>query len=787
MNAQHKDYATGKPVNLSKPEEKIRQEYERVLVEDYGYAKSNLDIEVTIQIGSRRYFCDIAVYDGDNIVGIVETKAPHSKEGKKQLDSYMTVTGTCQWGVWTNGDEEICAVKEKNGKVRFDSALSVPRCGGGYPQINSYEDLIPASNLKRTFKMINNSLYANTNLARTEKQGAEMVRLIFCKLVDEYRARKGKKSPAFQVYWSEINNGVNQLRKRVDDLWETVQQGWLGNSIFAESERIEIDDYSLQLIVSKLQSYSLLKTTKDIVGDAFEVFSEKQFAGEKGQFFTPRTVVSMVVEMIAPKVTDQIIDPACGSGGFLIDALAYITSDVDDEDEKRKIAEHSLFGIDKESDLAKICKAHMCIIGDGKSNIVNQDSLKPCDEWIGDASAKFVPKGKLKEFDICLTNPPFGATIKVERKHVLEKFVLGYKWAMGEQGWQRTTDTTPTPPQLLFLELCLRLLKPGGKLGIVLPDGLLGNKRDGYVRHYIRTHAEILAVVDCPTETFMPHTGTKTSVLIMQKKQSATAPDTKKPIFFAIAEHCGHTMRGDDTGKEDFSAVARNYNAKKRAGHLGFYAKATDVLVPRYYDPRIVKEIKQLEKQGNMQMMSLAEMQANGDVQIVGVPASAKSQDYTPHGTIRFIRTSDIAGYELCGRVQKMVDRNTYLLYQEQQDLQLGDILFVKDGDTRIGETAILVDKNDLGILVQTHFKKIRAVNMDPYLLLWLLNRTIVKKQIRQRVFNQSTLSTIGERIDELRLPLPNSVRERNAVAAKMKKLVTERRQMLRKLQSEAQ
>lgn len=768
------DFATGKPIALSKPEEVVRQDFEQLLHNDYRYPKECMDIEVPIQMGSSRRVCDIAIYDSpdrENLVGIIETKSPKDQTGAgmKQLESYMSAQSTCYWGVWTNGNDIQCARKDKStGRIEFNPAYTIPTYGegdGAKARIKSYDDLRPASDLKWIFRIINNRLYANTNLPRSEKQGAEMVRLIFSKLSDEYYARESDAVPRFQIYEDEP---AKETRKRIDRLWADTRHAPIGSQIFGDHEKIEIDDYSLHLVVSTLQGYSLLKTNRDVVGDAFEVFSEKQFAGEKGQFFTPRSVVSMIVRMVSPKANETILDPACGSGGFLVAALNHLTEGKDDS-QKRDIAEHSLHGIDKEADLSKICKAHMSILGDGKSNIVTADSLD-VESWGVDARAKFYePDGTPKLFDIVVTNPPFGSKIKVEKQSVLAKFELG---------------RTKTPPQVLFIERCIGMLKPGGRLGIVLPDGILGNPRDAYIRDWILKHAEVQAVIDCPTETFMPHTGTKTSVLILRKLQEGeTSP--KCNIFFAIAEHCGHTFRGNDVRdkngqiKEDFSAIANNFLSNKGGGgYLGFRIRqlSNNVLTPRYYDPRLVAEIGRLKKQQQRQFISLRELQEDSKVIVFGAAATAKAEEYDLHGTIRYIRTADVSAFELSERPQKMVSVGTYNEYKDKQQLRLNDILFVKDGDNRIGETAILSREADLHILVQTHFKIIRALDMDPYLLLYLLNTPIVRKQIRQRIFIQSTLGTIGDRIMELLLPFPPTDVEAAEVAEQMRTLVEQRR-----------
>ena len=732
-------------------------------------------------MGSSRKKCDIAIYETDakeDIIGIVETKAPTVGFNKGQLESYMSATVSCRWGVWTNG-EETHVFQRKNNQIISSPAFSVPPYGQRTVSIRRYDDLRAASNLKWVFRQINNRLYANTNLVRSDKQGAEMVRLIFCKLADEYNCRRhSKQSPAFQILGEESEA---ETRKRINALWKKTKEGSVGSPIFENNEEIKIDDFSLQLIISMLQGYSLLKTDRDVVGDAFEVFAERQFAGDKGQFFTPRPVVRMVVDMLNPTEDEKIMDPACGSGGFLIAALNHIAgSDVAEGDISR-IAEHSLYGMDKDADLSKICKAQMSILGDGKTNIKTGDSLK------GD---KNLPK-----FDVVMTNPPFGSTIKVEHPDILKRYDLGHAWTENRDGehWEKQTKTKPTPPQVLFIEHCVRLLKPGGRLGIVLPDGLLGNTGDGYIRQWISEQASVLAVVDCPTATFMPHTGTKTSVLLLEK--SAGGGNVRP--FMAIAEHCGHTMRGaeirnrDGTSlREDFTAIKSNYlnssRTRRANAHLGFFPPALrdGILVPRYYDPRIVRDIDRLRKEGGACMVTMEELEERGDLQVKAASASAKSEEYAIDGEIRFVRTSNIAAYEVASRTQKMVSRDTYARYREKQDLRQNDILFVKDGDDKIGEMAILADSDDVAILAQTHFYKLRARNnLDPFLLLWLLSRPIVRRQIRQRVFNQSTLSTIGNRIYELQLPMPLNGKQCQEIAAQMRKLITERRQKIREIE----
>ncbi|MCG8623208.1 MAG: N-6 DNA methylase, partial [Proteobacteria bacterium] len=365
-------------------------------------------------------------------------------------------------------------------------------------------------------------------------------------------------------------------------------------------------------------------------------------------------------------------------------------------------------------------------------------------------------------------------------KEILKHYALGHKWQNLGDDWQQGNKTQTRPPQVLFIERCLEMLKPGGKLGIVLPDGLLGNTGDAYIRKFILDKAIVLAVVDCPTETFAPHTPTKTSVLILQKLP-AQAPSN---IFFAIANECGHNKRGTPTGKSDFAKIATTYNQHLTSGSVpqdwfGFYAdRELDkrrILVPRYYDPLIIKEIASFDDK-QWDMVSMNDLIVQSAIEISGISGCPTSLEYDARGEIRFIRTSDVSGFEVGEHAQIKIPLDVWQANKASQDLKIGDILFVKDGDDKIGNCAILVDGTDLKISVQSHFHKIRSLTIDPYLLLWALNTPIVEKQIRQRVFSQSTLKTIGIRITELVLPLPKDEKDRKRIAAETKQCVVSRR-----------
>ena len=381
-----------------------------------------------------------------------------------------------------------------------------------------YSDLRPAENLKQLFRELNDYIYVNTAMARKEKQGAEILRLLFAKLSDELAgALEPEKICAFQYFPGETSG---EFIHRLNALVHSAGQA----DSSAPAIKLQMPVSALQHLVQQLQGISLLTTQESAVSDAFQIFSDKLFASDKGQFFTPAVVVNMIVAMSAPAATAQVIDPACGVGGFLACCWRYW------QQQTRATPDlNQLIGWDKENDLAQIAQFYLNLLArQAGSNIVTQDSLNTF-------SAEETPE---ENFDFVLTNPPFGSKLKISSAATLKDYALAHIWRRDASGWRMTSKTKITAPQILFIELCVRLLKPGGMLGIVLPDGLLGNKSDGYIRHWLLTQGALRAVVDCPTATFMPYTGTKTSVLLFEKG------GRPRPVFFAIAENCGHTFRG---------------------------------------------------------------------------------------------------------------------------------------------------------------------------------------------------------------------------------------------------
>ena len=449
---------------MNGPEELVRQEFLRILSDDYGYDHADMETEFPIPRGSTKPDrADIVIFGGPgrdpaaDIAGIVETKKPGEKGGKAQLKSYMTATSAV-WGVWTNGSDIEYFCKPVGQSSVYDDRLhNIPVKGQRIEDVGKLtrKDLTPYSGamLKSSFRRILNTLYANTTISRREKLGNEMIKIIFAKIHDE--TTYVHQPPSFYAGYEE---DTAQVKDRIDRLFASVVEEYHADGLFEQNERITLDAKGVAWAVGQLERGSLIDTPTDVVGDAFEVFAESKFVGEKGEFFTPRNVIDVAVKIVDPKPEETICDPACGSGGFLIATMRRMWELMAQSSRwgslspsrlqraQEQMAARCFYGIDKEIDLVRIAKAYMAISGDGRSNVVHENSLHAARDFMPDAKARFVDGNEFKVFDCLMTNPPYGTKAKVLAEDAAN-FDLGHAgrrrtMAIGRRASQGTA--TPT-------------------------------------------------------------------------------------------------------------------------------------------------------------------------------------------------------------------------------------------------------------------------------------------------------------------------------------------------------
>ncbi len=813
------DYISGLPVRDTPEEREAVQVMAERLVRDYGYARELISTRPQHRVRhapsdtKKSYPVDIAVFTSsrkteDELYLLVECKRRNRKDGLDQLKLYMDMSAAT-FGVWFNGDdhEYIRKVLHEDGTRTWETLPNIPRFGQSVEDIGLHrrQDLKAPSNLRAVFKDIRNHLAGNlTGITRDEALAQEIINLLFCKIYDELNSGK-KDLLRFRFGHREE---PRDAEKRVIELFEQVKLEF--PDVFAPEDIIKLDPTSIAYVVGELQGYAVTEADRDAVGDAFEVFIGPALRGAEGQFFTPRNVVRALVQMVNPQPGERIIDPACGSGGFLTVALEHVWQQMEDQAEdkgwspivldrkKRDIATRSFRGIDKDSFLARVTKAYMALLGDGRGGVFCENSLQPVDEWSIQAQDKIA----LGTFDVVVTNPPFGKRIRITGPKLLRQYDMGHRWKYSTDGGREMTDVlhTDQPPQLLFVERCLQLLKPGGRLGIVLPESILGNPSYAHVLTWLRQRTEVVAVAAMPEALFKTSgnsgTHTKVCILLLRKRpRIVLEPDNGSSIFMADAKWCGHDSRGNRTLRklsdgtlvelDDIPTISENYErfvagTLTEPDHLGFGIKSEslrkNILIPKYYDPELWGAVKRLE--ATHEILRLSHL-VNIDAVSLSTGIEVGKMAYGT-GPVPFIRTSDISNWELKADPKHGVSVALYEELRGQTDVREGDILMVRDGTYLIGTCAV-VSKLDEEMLYQSHLIKIRVTKpnvIDPWLLFAALNSPIVKRQIRAMRFTQDIIDTLGGRLVEIAIPLPRDLTTRRRIADQTREAVVIRAEL---------
>lgn len=431
-------------------------------------------------------------------------------------------------------------------------------------------DIAPVSreDLIVTIKKCHQTLWGGGRLSPPTAFG-ELCKLIFVKISDEQKARKKGEPYQFQIKTHEPSS---KLAERINKLYD--EQKVKDPDVFTES--IKVDDRVLRTVVSHLESINLNKTDLDVKGVAFEQFMDGFFKGDFGQYFTPRPIIEFAVQMMKPEHDWNVLDPACGSGGFLLHALDFMRTQAEDYYDKKTqavdyynywhdFASKHLYGIEINDEIARVAKMNMIVHDDGHTNVISFDALDSIDK-MHDHNQGF---GKNK-FDLILTNPPFGSTINKAEKPYLESYELGNTYDAKDKKKPRKNQSS----EILFIERIWEFLKPGtGKAAIILPDGILTNSSSQYVRDFILEKFQLLAVVSLPQCAFA-HFGAnvKSSLVFLQKRDLAII---NKPYytFCATPDHIGY----DASGKQDisnFDYIVKEFQRFQREKQL--YSPKTD-------------------------------------------------------------------------------------------------------------------------------------------------------------------------------------------------------------------
>ena len=327
------DYISGFEVKNTPEEVEATQVFSKILVEDYKYPKDNIQTRPQYRVKARpsdrkkEYPVDIAVFDlkkkdDDSLNIIVECKKKNRKDGRAQLEDYMRLS-KARLGVLFNGNEKLTIQKiEKNGQVLFEEITDIPTYGQRIEDVGKYlrKDLEAPTNLKTIFKVIRNYLAPNAvGVTRDESLAQQLINLIFCKIYDE----KYTKPNDMVNFRCGVSEPLIEVKGRILKMFESVKERY--PDVIDKEETINLDEKSIGYVVAQLQKFCLMDATRDAIGDAFEIFIGHALKGAQGQFFTPKNVVKMIIEMIDLKLNEKIIDPCCGFRVIIvIEANSYV-------------------------------------------------------------------------------------------------------------------------------------------------------------------------------------------------------------------------------------------------------------------------------------------------------------------------------------------------------------------------------------------------------------------------------------------------------------------------------
>lgn len=631
----------------------------------------------------------------------------------------------------------------------------------------SYE-LKPSPNLSAVFDECHNYIYANEGLLK-DKIFHEMVKLLVMKLYDEQNPPNG--GLQFGITSSEyrgiVANVPSSFEKRISKLFDTVRSKY---RLLFPDDALKLKALTLAYVVGQLQYISLTQTPGDIKGVAFQAFVYRHQRGDRGEFFTPYPIVKLAVEMIAPKPNEKVIDPACGSGGFLIQTISHVCRNDPDVDKAAYIKEH-IRGIEFNPDVALSAMIRLAFEGGAGTEIACANALVE-NEQLNNS------------FDVVLTNPPFGSKGKVEDQRILKSYLLARRWNKTEKSdWEVTRNILAgQSPDILFIEKCLNLLCPGGRMAIVLPDGLLQNVSNSHIRFWIRSQAKVLSVVSIPQEAFVPcGTGIKTSLLLLQKLPAKAAD-----VFMARIRKIGYDVKGqpiykrdnhgrlirtssgmcvaDDDMEDIVSAYSDFKNGELRTRSDKIYSFPEQLLNTRldvdHYWPEDLQLIEHLKASGAKPLSEIADiLNETDDFRLI------------PDTEIRYIAISDVDSRTMQVVSQQTIrsheapSRATYLVRE-------GDIITAISGastGTPRHATALLTKDED-GAICSNGFAVLRNIHgVEPLFLLVYMRTEYYLRQVRRLMTGHAIPSISIEDLSKVLVPIPPKAEQEritNAVAS---------------------
>lgn len=803
------------------PEEVVRQRFIKILQTDYGYPKDCILREIPVQSGSsiltNEYDgspirADIVVYkdrhaalkrDQGNILFVVECKKPNVTEGYAQLVSYIFNTSALG-GVWTNG-EGLSVYKRTKDNIGLEQILSLPR----YRENWQDEDSIPNKsslprprNVRFLLSACHNKLYGRGMENEDFDLAMDMVRILLAKIQDETSIGE------YPKFWiTNTDYHTEEGRTRVAQIVQQLFREYANQfpDVFDEHEKIQVGNDCIAEAVGILKDWSLAAKYDeaddwDLMGETYEQFTHINLKRQQGQFFTNRLVVNMMVRMLDPKIGDRVLDPAGGSGGFSTGMFRYLRRKVientnpQSNQRERMLAtiKDSVFLVEIAKRLVKIAKCAMLMTGDGQSGMTRGNSLDSYDKFDPWIQARCC-KGKATAPDIIATNPPFsGQKIDsmVTDKTILKSFVFGHTSradALGDYSFSSSDDDIlqRQAPELLFLERCLDWLKPGGRLGIVMPKGFLDNISYEQYRQWLLKNYILNGVVTLHKDTFQPDTGVRTCILFITKPLDSEPIPEEYPIFMAISQRIGQDSKGnsvfvlDGNGKStgqlnhDLDMIADAYDEFKKglphkeSEYIFTYTKQGLKdhynINPQHYSPKLnaaLNRVLEFDNKENWATTTIGQLESNIKIFMGPRWNSSNIKVDNPSDTSNFIPYLTANGaLELRRFSIKWIDQTKasakQKAYMDMLKVEEGDIMITRSGT--IGKMTYATKDMADNYLVSDDLVRIRVQdsNLRAYLVSYFASKTALSLMLLDE-YGSVQQHLQPRHIQEMLIPVPD-------------------------------
>ena len=737
------------------------------------------------------YPVDIAIFDSPSNVGnyrhieiIVETKKPDVHEGISQLEIYMGLEPHVKLGIWTNGKDIATVQRNIKGEL-------VPKLMGHIPFPtesltegaekplfwNDLESNVSFAELRRVFDDLLCAVVSEDTIStRSEDRLDNICNILLAKIESDKMAKFSPKKPVrFQLAKSTEETATN-IKKLFEDIYVTHHDAFEN-----EVARINFDDKTIEKIVFELAKYRLYGLPVETVSTAFQVFRQANLKSDDGQYFTPLPVIENAVKLLEIQPSDKVLDPACGSGGFLLQSYQSLRANYPgmDEADFKGWAQRHLYGVDKDSINIKLTKAIMLTIGDGSTNTCHGDSIRKS-EW----ESKFpnlIVNLKNESFHCILTNPPFGKNIKLSANDgKLNHYEVSHKSVYNGKNLDMDTENyTERELGIVFVEQCRNLLMEGGKLGILLPETYMFSNSYVWFQNWLYANFNLRGVVNIPMEAFQGFCRAKTNLYILEKKgkPSSLSWVHEGEVMVMNSKTCGINKDGNElyvvdkmTGKRDYKKIDNQLSddcdsliKDQPSDNIKFvsetFVKSSSIAVPIYYcTEEFEHDVTVFCEKNGFGLKTLGELYHNGEVMFFSGHGSPSSDQRI--GSVPYIKVSDLRAGRVNINPTNMIPLSLAKTYwkNEESGLKAFDLLSPERASKNIGEFCLLLPGQENVVLTKEIIGLRSTTDLfDQFYLMWAMNLPYVRKQWNRIIFMQTNREDVGKRYMEIKIPVPRN------------------------------